>query len=369
MASRIINPKKDTVSMIGHFSAELGVGEAGRRLSHLLTASGLQTNLVDFRGSKSRKLDRSVNIESNIKNSETIISCVNADQIAFTTSLYKIPHYPDSRHIAFWSWELESFPKGFKPATKLVDEIWTVSDFSKNSIAGQTDTPVKRIKLPVPIPQPRRKLRDYFKLQLSDRVALLNFDFSSDIERKNVRNSVAAYELAFPRHGDSKLIVKSINFDKTNPEHIEIWELCNSREDILWMPNYLSRAEVSELTSVVDVYLSLHRSEGYGLNLADAMARSIPVIATGYSGNLEFMSESSAVLIDYRLVPVTKYGGFEVDSLWAEPDVEQAANQLRRLLGNSDLARQIGEAGLVNIVNNHSLGAAAEDFWRNNFNG
>lgn len=361
MASKNFNDE-NVVSLIGHFSAELGVGEAGRRLNLLLTALGITTRLVDFRGSRSRKLDQSVKTQESFDSTGSVISCVNADQIAYTTSLYKIPTNSLNHHIAFWSWELEHFPKGFEPATNLVDEIWTVSEFSRRAIVGLSKTSVRAIRLPVPIPEFRKHLRDYFKFLPTDRIALVNFDFSSDVERKNIKNTITAYLLAFPIAGDSKLVMKSINFNSENPEHLQIWELCNSRNDIIWMPDYLSRSEMSELTSLADVYLSLHRSEGYGLNLADAMARSVPVIATGYSGNLDYMNESCSALIEYKLVRVSSYGGFKVDSVWAEPDIEQAARQLRRFLGNKELSLRVGAAGLANIRRNHSLRAAVSDF-------
>ncbi len=363
-----INRKREPVALIGHFSAELGVGEAGRRLSLLLTALGLETKLIDFRGSKSRKLDKSVKTQEHLDSRGYLISCVNADQIAYTNCLYRIPANSTTSHIGFWSWELEHFPKGFKPATHLVDEIWTVSEFSRQAIGRLAETPVRAIKLPVPIPELRKGLRDHFKFRTNDRIALVNFDFSSDVERKNILNTLTAYKLAFPNEADSKLVIKSINYSSKNPEHLKIWEQCISRKDIIWMPNYLSRSEMSELMSIADVYLSLHRSEGYGINLADAMARSVPVIATGYSGNLDFMNDSCSVLIDYKLVRVSSYGGFMVDSVWAEPDLEQAAGQLRRFLGNNELAKRVGRAGLENIRRNHSLSAAVEDIRKTDLN-
>jgi glycosyltransferase involved in cell wall biosynthesis len=146
-------------------------------------------------------------------------------------------------------------------------------------------------------------------------------------------------------------------------------ELAGNREDIHFIDGYLNHYENHALLELSDVFLSLHRSEGYGINLADAMARRTLVVATGYSGNLEFMDQSSSVLVPFELTKVTKYAGITVDSVWAEPDLDFCAHTLRELSQNKEKVERLRHAGHSRIVQQNSLPAAVKQFKKEFMNG
>jgi glycosyltransferase involved in cell wall biosynthesis len=113
---------------------------------------------------------------------------------------------------------------------------------------------------------------------------------------------------------------------------------------------------------LADIYLSLHRAEGYGLNLADAMARNTAVMATGYSGNLDFMDDESSVLVPFTKIPVRKYAGISVNSNWADPDIDFAAEKLRKLSESPTLVKELAYKGLAKIKNENSLAVVVDRF-------
>jgi len=145
--------------------------------------------------------------------------------------------------------------------------------------------------------------------------------------------------------------LKSINGRNRADKVAEIQALVSGDERIVVIDGFLSRDQVSGLQSVVDAFVSLHRAEGLGLGLAESMYQRKPVIATAYSGNLEFMDEENSCLVDYRLVPVGK-GEYLYDDerfRWAEPDVEHAAAHMHRLAGDRDFCERIAHRGQQSI--------------------
>jgi glycosyltransferase involved in cell wall biosynthesis len=134
------------------------------------------------------------------------------------------------------------------------------------------------------------------------------------------------------------------------------------------MDDYFDSEKNLALLEMADVAVSLHRAEGYGINLADAMARSTVVIATGYSGNLEFMNDSNSVLVPYSMTPVKRYANLDLESKWAEPDLEYAARALRNLYQDRNKLRQIAARGHAHTLKQHGLRVSVEKL-KEAFNG
>lgn len=351
------------INMVAHLNAEMGVGEVARRLISLLSAAGIDLNLVPFEASRARKEHKGLYKTGDFLSGHGTLSCVNADQLGALVAFFGISARTQTFHNGFWAWELEDFPDAFVPAAKLLDEIWTLSTFAQDSIQKAVSTKVRTVKVPVPIPNTKTKLnRKDLGIPGKTFLVTSSFDFNSDIDRKNPAGSIGAFLKAFPMPSGSTLFLKSINGDLHATRSKELQELAQGREDIVFFDGYLDPYQNKGLLELSDTYLSLHRAEGYGLNLADAMARKTAVIATDYSGNLDFMDEASGVLVPFEKVAVTNYAGVRVNSKWAEPDVELASRKLREFFDKPQLVQELAHKGFLKIKNENSLKVSVENF-------
>ncbi len=355
--------RSTAINLVAHLNAEMGVGEVARRLISLLSATGIDLNLVPFEVSKARKEHKGLYKTSDFLAGSGTVSCVNADQLGALVAFFGISPGNRKFHNGFWAWELEDFPENFAPAAKLLDEVWTISTFAQKSIEKTVSTRVRTVKVPVPLPNAKTKVNRK-DLGIPEKTFLVtsSFDLNSDIERKNPAGSIKAFLKSFPKPSGATLFLKSINGDKHTTRFSELQELAQGREDIVFFDGYLDQYQNKGLLELSDIYLSLHRAEGYGLNLADAMARKTAVIATGYSGNLDFMDEDSSVLVPIEKVAVTNYAGMRVNSQWAEPDIDFASRKLRDLFDSSQLVEELAQKGFSKIKSENSLKVAVENF-------
>ncbi len=350
-------------SVIAHAKADLGVGEIARRLYSLLFSSGMSVEIVDLRASKSRQGLITRNKIAHFRNSSNVITCVNPDQIAMAIALQKLYRPDILNHIGFWAWELEDFPKEYNPAFRLVNEVWTFSAFVQRSIQKSTKVMVKNLSIPIPVPSRSTYYRRAdFGLTEDTFVVVCSFDYFSDVNRKNPAGSIKAYLEAFGPSKKTKLIIKSINGGHFPTEQQNLRSLAFDRRDVIFIDEYYDSDKNLALLELADVVLSLHRAEGYGINLADAMARGTAVVATGYSGNLDFMNEANSVLIPYSLVPVSRYANLKVDSVWAEADIGAAAEALRQLYRDHKLRSRLANIARQSILLNHNLEVSVRKF-------
>lgn len=349
-------------SIFGYGTSTLGVGEAARRLNHLLLACGLDINFVNLNSNNSDKsipLPRSHNYGAALNS----IYCVNADRIGHLFAEKKLDLTSSGKRVGYWAWELPDFPNSFVNAANLLDEIWTLSEFSRSSIEDSTKAVVRCIEIPVPTLKAKHTYkREHFNLKKQDFVVLTSFDFHSDVSRKNPAASIEAFIRAFPMQTTAKLVVKSINSQYFREELEVLVSLAEGRSDIVFLDLHLSATENSALLDTADVFISLHRSEGYGINIIDSLARGKPVIATGYSGNLDYMANQTGILVPYHLSAVSNYGGFKLNSFWAEPDIEFAAKMLRKLYEDKSYFSFVGDSAKLKIESKFSLEATVKKF-------
>jgi glycosyltransferase involved in cell wall biosynthesis len=202
--------------------------------------------------------------------------------------------------------------------------------------------------LPVPEPQPSAATRDDLGLPVDRPVVLVTFDHLSVTERKNPLGAIEAFRRAFPEPGDDGpvLVIKTMNADQRWVEHERIRVAAMDRPDVIVVDRLLTKADQMALVAHADVMLSLHRAEGLGLHLIEAMWLGTPTVATRYSGNLSFMDDSNSLLVDADMIGVERGEGFfPSEASWADPDLDQAASHLRMLLGDADLRRRLAAAG------------------------
>jgi len=246
--------------------------------------------------------------------------------------------------IACWFWELEVFPQEWLPALQLVDEIMVSTGFIETAVGLVTEKPVWHAPLPVSEGHDSGLMRADFGLDDDSFVFLNTFDFNSFLARKNPQAVIKAFRLAFADdHADVRLLIKSSNGHRHQEKLRELLGAAAGDARIMVRDEVIDRGDVESLQRCVDAYVSLHRAEGFGLGLAECMRLGKPVIATAWSGNMDFMTADNSCLVDYRLVPVGE-GEYvhHAGQRWAEASVEHAAAQMRRLVEDPAFAARIG---------------------------
>jgi glycosyltransferase involved in cell wall biosynthesis len=188
---------------------------------------------------------------------------------------------------------------------------------------------------------------------------LFTFNFNSYASRKNPVGTISAFRKAFPdRDQPVALVLKPTNTDKGGERMRGLLEAIDGDERIQVIDRTMSRDEIFGLESVIDSYVSLHRSEGFGLGLAECMFLGKPVIGTAYSGNLEFMDETNSLLLEYRLTPVGERDyPFPEGQVWADPDEDHAVELMRRLVNDPALGQALGARARADMLGHFSASA------------
>jgi glycosyltransferase involved in cell wall biosynthesis len=236
-----------------------------------------------------------------------------------------LPHAATAYRIAYWAWELPDPPSDWAGCDRNVAEIWTPSQFSRASLARLCSQPIHVVPHHIPVRAARRRCPD------GPFTVLAMADSRSSLTRKNPDGALRAFRTAFGTSNAARLMLKLSGRDE------ELQTFTDSHGDLLSGGNvaivrgHLDHTELAVLYRSADVMLSLHRAEGFGLPMAEAMAHAVPIVATGWSGNLTFMSAADSYLVPYTLVAVDDASAIYGSSFWAEPDLDDAANALRRL--------------------------------------
>lgn len=351
-----IKSRENGINIAGYLRGELGLGQSARIIFQAAIATGLPITALNSNRSESRQGE-----VIPATNSKTIypmtISIVNADHFKFWINDIGNDRIEGSTIVGVWAWEIEDFPKHMHSAFEYVDEIWAVSNFVKQAIQPHTNKKVLVFPTPITAPEIKEKLdRSTIGLPLNSKYNLFIFDYMSVFNRKNPIAVVEAHKKAFPNSDGPLLVIKSTNGDKDAENREKLRYSISSRTDVLLIENYLSRNQLHALIAECESYVSLHRSEGYGLTMAEAMALGKPVIATGYSGNLDFMSSENSLLVPYSMVKVGP-GSFpyEPESFWAEPDLESAAGYMKNLFMDSDFKVNLGRLAKLSVTKQYPL--------------
>jgi glycosyltransferase involved in cell wall biosynthesis len=346
--------RRPGVNIVGYLRGELGVGESARLMVGALTAAGIPHSTASIdRHLQSRQGASYVSTAMGAPYDTTLL-CVNADQTS--TVAASVPRLLErSYRIGMWYWEVEDFPTSQHEGFRHVDEVWVATDFVRRAIEPHSPVPVRTIT--PPLPRPRLVSgRTRADLGLPERqFFLFTFDYLSTVERKNPWGLVDAFQAAFSPGEGPLLVIKSINADR-RPDQAERLRLrVAGSTDILLLEDYLDAEDRDALVALCNCYVSLHRSEGLGLTMAEAMAFGKPVIATGYSGNLQFMTESNSFLVPWT--PTSIPSGcrpYPPGGTWAEPDLEAAARLMRSVLEDSELAAARGRQAAEDLRVLHS---------------
>lgn len=267
---------------------------------------------------------------------------------------------PRTYRVAYWYWELEDVPKHWMPVFPLVDELWCASRFIENAFRACFPGPIHLVPPGVELPAFQPLHRSHFGVP--DTVFLFAFVFSmtSTIERKNPLAVIAAFQLAFPADDQVALFIK-LTFGSHNSAGLEqLARAARGDPRIRIVDEVWDQGTTVAFMNTIDAYVSLHRSEGLGLTMAEAMLLGKPVIATRYSGNLDFMSDDNSLLVDFHYTDIDKdIPNYTFGAKWAEPSIEQAAEFMRKLYNDPVLARELGSRARADLRRRYSLQASA----------
>lgn len=256
-------------------------------------------------------------------------------------------------NIAHWSWELPEFPARWDRVFEAYDEIWTISEFCREAISARTEKPVRVIPYGI-FPNPDRSLRRAdFGLPEDRLLYLCMCDLRSTAQRKHPLGALEAYCHAFPEeNGETALVIKLIG--GAAPPSLQ--RLMAGRRDIILLEGSYERSRTDALIDLCDIFVSLHRAEGFGLPIAEAMAMGKAVVVTGWSGNMDFCSSENACCVNYTLREIGKLATppYDLWQRWAEPDIDHAASLLRQLWQEPERRQKIAHAGQERILREYS---------------
>jgi GT2 family glycosyltransferase/glycosyltransferase involved in cell wall biosynthesis len=347
------------VALIGLLKAEVGLGQAARAAGkaleavgyphsrHAVTAPGLFHDNVQF------------HCETSFASTyDTALIYLNADTLTGSSEIIPRSALTGKRRIGFWHWELPMFPHVWTPAIDLVDEIWTPSRFVAESIGTATTKPIRIVPHAVSVTHhPARMARNRLGLPDGGFLFLSVFDTNSYLARKNPEAVVRAFIDAFPDRTQSSplLIIKCHGTTGRGPRFESLLQSIASDHRITLIDRVFSSEEMSLLFASCDALVSLHRSEGYGLNLAEAMAHGKLAIATGFSGNTEFMTDRNSILVPYAMKAV---GRDEyvcgAGQWWAEPDHAASVEAMRLAVTHPSLVAKLSDRARQDIERDNS---------------
>jgi glycosyltransferase involved in cell wall biosynthesis/SAM-dependent methyltransferase len=342
-------------NIVGFFRAEFGQGEVARRLAQGLSHAGIPHSTITYENVPHRQ-EHAFEEQAAEAAFETNVVALNAEHLLTFASGPGAELLADRYSAGVWFWETSRFPDYLKPAFKLIDEIWVASKFVAGAISSETAVPVLTFPLPVEVPAETSVTRADIGLD-DDRFAFVFvFDFYSTVQRKNPAGLIDAYKRAFELDDGAFLMVKSINGERFPAELQALRTAAGSREDVVVKDGFVPAEQVRAYAALGDCAVSLHRSEGFGLTVAEAMAHGKPAIATAYSGNLQFMNDENSFLVPYRPTTLERdVGPYPAGSVWADPDLDEAARLMRLVKDDPEEARRRGELGRETIRTEHSL--------------
>ena len=363
----ILTPAKidvtSNINIIGYTDGGFGLGEDVRLLAHSLNSVGLSYSsfaLKDPVTGRNTVQDSSINIDEAKEIKGTVFYVMPAfDTLSFFFKKGQ-KFFDADRKIGFWQWELSKFPTVALYAYDLIDEVWCHSDHSFRAFKSGTNKKIYKVPLPIFVPEIADLKIDVNEKDESIFSFFTSFDGASGIARKNPFGVIEAFQRAFPLNDRGvKLVIKVMN-----QKNSSLWRECLSRisadKRIHLINEAMKRDDYYRLLAGSDAVISLHRAEGFGRLMADAMAYSLPVIASEYSGNLDYMDHGNSWLVPGCEIPLLEGDyPFHEGQSWFAPDIEMAAKMMRECRDDSEIRLKKSMLGKEKIARDYSIQACA----------
>ena len=334
------------VNLIGYIRAEMGVGEGARSDARALDAAAIDFGIINFEtANPGRMTDLSWRHKEMLSAPYDInLIHINADFLPLAKQELPAHFFKDRYNIAYWAWELEEIPRKWIPAFEEIDEVWVPSEFVKQAMEKSSPLPVITIPHCIDLKIESALSRSYFGIPDTAFTFLAMFDTRSVAERKNPYGAIKAFKQAFEGHDKEVCLILKVN----NAEEEKMDRLLaavESHPNILIMGKAHSRSEINALLSLIDCFVSLHRSEGFGLGPAEAMCLGKATIITNWSGSIDYMTADNCKAIDYELIRIRKtLGPYKAGQRWADPDLDQAAAAMIELAADPELVARLGNS-------------------------
>jgi glycosyltransferase involved in cell wall biosynthesis len=350
------------VNVAGYLDATLGLGTAARNVVDALRAAGVSVAPLVIASDAPRELDPAhppVAAEEPVH--PVTIVCVNPDGMEGARDQLGDAAFADRHVIGMWWWEVDVMPQRWMRAFDLVDEVWVGSSFVADALAAISPVPV--VHVPLPVPRPVAAPAGRSELGLPEDTFLFGFvyDYRSVAARKNPLGLVQAFRRAFDgsRSGDDVgLVLKTLD-GAGSDEHAAVVAAADGDPRIMFVDANMPAAEKNALIRELDCYVSLHRSEGFGLTIAEAMILGTPVIATDYGGSRDFATAFNALLVDHRPVPIGPGSEpYPADATWAEPDLGHAAALMREAVDDHEAMHVRAMRARSDLAEHHAPEAA-----------
>ena len=337
--------QKPGFNIIGHFTDTSGHAEATRSTARCVAASGYPMNLVDVGPTQKVVEERKWNTTDHSRQFSVSVVHDNVFHAREEQERYLSGRKSRLRTIGYWYWEISSLPSECTTAFDLVDEVWVPTRFVREALQAHTDKPVVLVPPSVDVQLSHPIGRARFSLPTDRFLFLTMASVYSVVERKNPLGVVEAFRQAFDREEGVGLVVKMTDRQLRPDVDATLTELAQ-RLPIFLIDERLLRDETLSLIDCCDCYVSLHRGEGFGFPLAEAMALGKPVIATAYSGNMDFTNEVNSYLVPFDLVELKEdLVVFPKGSTWADPRTDEAIAHMRSVVSDADRCESVGRAG------------------------
>lgn len=340
------------LNLAGYFRADLGIGESVRCAARAADAAGLGLACINL------KL-HCINPQSD----ETFASRLQPDN-PHPVNVFHLdtPASRDIEHhhgagfrrgkynIGYWAWELPEFPDAWIGYGNYFDEIWTPSRFTSDAIGQKLDIPVLTMPHAVSFSRPQGDYREKFGLPDDKFIFLFLYDLNSYSERKNPAAVLEAFRRSGLAGRDAALVIKVHNTAGNPDDFARLQSAAAALPGTTLITSTLTRTEIYELESACDCFVSLHRSEGFGLAVAECMYLGKPVISTDWSGTAEYVTTANGCPVRCSLVTLDRdHGPYQKGQTWAEPDIGHAAEWMQRLVTDRKLGQQLGAVARATI--------------------
>ena len=332
-------PPSQPLTVAGYFGATTGLGAATRRLAAGLREQGLEVVEADLTGPlRQGPPGPPPRVPGG---PGTLLVHVNGPMLPWALLSLGRRAVAGKRVIGVWNWELPEVPPDWNRGFAACHAIWVGTEFVAGACRRADGPPVRVVPYPLPRPSPSTLGRQDFGLPEEAFVTLVVFDATSSLARKNPLGAIEAHARAFGDDSGHLLVIKTHGTNEAGPGWAQVAKAAAARPNVRVIDAALPRGDLWALMAASDALLSLHRAEGFGFAIAEMMELGRPVVATGWSGNTDFMQGPGCYPVDWRLVPARDpQETYDMPgTCWAEPDTEGAAAALRRIAADPALRR------------------------------
>ncbi|NIF07909.1 glycosyltransferase family 4 protein [Chryseobacterium sp. Tr-659] len=351
--------KKLGVNVFGFIGGEFGLGEAVRLIIKALNKAEIPVSLINY------------DIKTNHRHNDDTFKNLNNEAVHDVNLVLLGPsegkkiliHYPEDffknkYNIFYLNWESEYIPQEYIDNLSFYDEIWVPAQYCKDILAQYLNIPVHVIPYPIEIEVDDEADQEADTFYQKDAFNFFfMFDYNSTLERKNTLNLISAFKKAFEKNDQSVfLTIKTSKSARFTKEREQLESSIKGYQNIKIVEQIYDKQTLHKIIRGCDAYVSLHRSEGFGLTMAEAMFFGKPVIATNYSGNLQFMNADNSFLVDFKKTKIdSSIINYDSNTIWSEPNVDHASELMKMVKENSETVKDLALKGQQTILHDFSV--------------